>query len=120
MTSKSGKTGKMPAFPLYASDFLTDTREWTDAEVGMYCRLLFTEWVNGSIPANPERLKLLVASDQDEFRQAWEETICHKFESDGNGRLINPRMEKVRKEVIEHKRERSESGKKGAKARWQS
>ena len=120
MNSKSGKPGKMPAFPLYASDFLTDTREWTDAEVGMYCRLLFTEWVNGSIPSNPERLKLLVTSNQEDFNRAWDETIRYKFESNGHGRLINRRMEKVRKEVIEFKKERSESGKKGAKVRWQS
>jgi uncharacterized protein YdaU (DUF1376 family) len=45
---------KAPAFQFYASDFLADTASWTAEEVGVYVRLLASEWVNGCIPPMPQ------------------------------------------------------------------
>ena len=38
--------GKTPAFQLYAADFYMDTNSWSIDEIGIYTRLLFSEWVN--------------------------------------------------------------------------
>jgi len=47
---------KNPAFQFYANDFLADTAEWTNEEVGAYIRLLSLQWINGSITADINRL----------------------------------------------------------------
>jgi len=85
--------GKAPAFQMYASDFLIDTAQWTDREVGIYIRLLFTEWVNGEL--EPERLETLVESDKEKFLKAWK-IVKRKFKVNDNGMLINERLESTR------------------------
>ena len=112
--------GKAPAFPFYASDFLTDTKEWTDREIGIYIRFLCCEWVNGDISPDNKRLLNLISSNEQQFKNAWEETISHKFQKNSKGRLINKRMEVVRKEMEEHRKKRSKAGRAGADARWHS
>ncbi len=47
--------GKAPAFQLFAADALVDTASWTVDEVGIYFRLLMTEWVNGPLPNDEAR-----------------------------------------------------------------
>lgn len=41
---------KAPAFPFYASDFLTDTQTWSEVEVAVHIRLLAWSWLNGGVP----------------------------------------------------------------------
>jgi uncharacterized protein YdaU (DUF1376 family) len=49
--------GKAPAFQFYASDFLTDTMDWSDEQVGVHIRLLAWSWVNRrGIPRDTQRL----------------------------------------------------------------
>ena len=55
--------GKPPAFQFYAAAFLTDTAEWTIQEVGLYIRLLSSQWINGSLPNNKKRLALIAQCD---------------------------------------------------------
>ncbi len=47
---------KAPAFQLYAADFYMDTNTWSIEEIGIYTRLLFSEWVNGPLPNDETRL----------------------------------------------------------------
>ncbi len=100
-----------PAFQFYASDFMGSTGEWTDEEVGRYLRLLCHEWMNGSISVNPVRHVNGGTSPE-----IWA-VIKIKFIDDGNGRLINKRLEETRQKQTAYKQRQSNAGKKSAAAR---
>lgn len=112
------KKGKCPTFPLYASDFLTDTATWTDEEVGVYFRLICNSWVNGGLPDDVERLKNLTKLDSIGFAKTWE-FISQKFVKNSEGFFVNNRLEKVRKAKDEFRKKAQKSGKAGAAKRWQ-
>lgn len=86
---------KPPAFQFYASDFLVDVAEFKSCEVGVYIRLLATQWVNGDLPKESTRLAVICGEDISNFHTIWE-IIRHKFEQNNQGRLVNKRMEEVR------------------------
>lgn len=62
---------KAPAFQLYASDFYMDTTGWTATQVGIYFRLLMSEWVNGFVPNNIEALARIAQVDPGNFTKSW-------------------------------------------------
>lgn len=101
---------------MYAADFLTDTSHWEADEVGVYVRLLLTQWVNGHLPAEMSRLARISGVSVDALVKIWLVIGC-KFVDDGNGNLINLRMEKSRTEKEDYLRLQSEKGKKSAAAR---
>jgi len=103
---------KSPAFQFYAADFLTDTAEMTDQEVGVYIRLLAHQWVNGSIHSDPKRLCSIATSLLD----VWQH-ISYKFVEGEDGRLRNPRLEKTRTLQEENREKRRIAGSKGGKAK---
>jgi len=103
---------KSPAFQFYAADFLTDTAEMTDQEVGVYIRLLSHQWVNGSINSDPERLGSIATG----VLAVWQH-IAYKFEEGEDGRLRNQRLEKTRQEQDENREKRRIAGSKGGKAK---
>ena len=102
-----------PAFQLYASDFLVDTQSWTATEVGIYARLLFHQWVNGSIPDNIQRLTRIGGTDVRTMQKCWLHTLGGKFQKCGNGNLINGRLEQTRKDQEEYRKKLIESGRLG-------
>ncbi len=107
---------KPPAFPLYADDFLGGTMNFTDAEVGIYMRLLCVQWNTGSIPDDDSELN--------SYGKAEPSTplgrVKAKFEKGDDGKLRNARMEAVRSKQTAFREERSKSGTKGAENRWLS
>jgi uncharacterized protein YdaU (DUF1376 family) len=105
-----------PAFQLYASDFYLDTVEWSVEEVGIYNRLLHAQWVNGSLPNNEIRLARIAGCGTRKFQKGWT-TIQFKFHLNGNGRLINERLEKTREKQRKYREMQKEKSKKGVKAR---
>lgn len=105
---------KAPAFQFYAADFLTDTAEMTDQEVGVYIRLLSHQWINGSLHGDPNRLTNGVAIG---VLEVWDE-IKHKFPIGDDGRRRNPRLEETRKQQQEYREKQAEAGKRGAEKRW--
>jgi uncharacterized protein YdaU (DUF1376 family) len=107
---------KNPAFQMYAADFLTDTSHWEADEVGVYTRLLLTQWINGNLPADMNRLARIAGTSVDVMTKIWLVIGC-KFVDDGNGNLINPRLEKSRSDKEAYLRLQSEKGKKSAAAR---
>lgn len=116
--------GKPPAFQLYASDFYMDTISWTAEQVGIYTRLLFYQWVNGSIPDDLEQIARIAGCMGDRkwrtnMERNWRE-LCHKFATLPDGRLVNLRMEKTRKEQEEFRKLLVESGRLGAEKRWKT
>lgn len=107
---------KNPAFQMYAADFLTDTSHWQADEVGVYTRLLLTQWVNGSLPADINRLARIAGVPGEVMAKVWLTVGC-KFVDDGYGNLVNLRMEKSRSDKEAYLRSQSEKGKKSAAAR---
>ena len=112
MTSGNSST-KKPYFPFYPGDFLMATGHWTNAEVGAYLRLLCHQWANGSVPADERRISNIVGVHGADFIEMWS-VVRAKFTADGEGRLVNPRLEKVRAEVDD----RSDKARKAAQQRW--
>lgn len=113
----SDKKGKAPAFQMYASDFLTDTHEFTVCEVGAYIRLLLSQWVNGSLPPDPKRLAFIAGMDTVNFLESWH-ILKTKFKENAEGRLVNSRMEQVRERQQMYSENRRKCGVRGAEARW--
>jgi uncharacterized protein YdaU (DUF1376 family) len=103
-----------PAFQLYAADFYMDTASWPVEEVGMYTRLLFYQWVNGSIPSDVEKIARIAGCISGRKWSAnvarmWS-NICHKFATLPDGNLANLRLEESRQKqnkFIESQRERA-------------
>ena len=109
---------KPPAFQFYASDFYVDTNSWTCTEVGLYMRLLMSEWVNGPLPNDTERLARASGMDHGNFKKLWCPLVKGKFVENGNGTLINLRLERVRENQSKYRESQAEKGRHSAKKRW--
>lgn len=94
------KTG--PSFQLYAADLLVDTNEWTCEEVGVYIRLLMSEWVNGDLPVDLKKLARIAGIDQKRFQKVSRQLML-KFQENGNKRLINLRLEETRNNQLKYR-----------------
>jgi len=109
--------GKAPAFQLYASDFYIDTNSWTVDELGIYTRLLLSQWVNGALPSEENRLARIAGCGVKRFLAGWSQ-VQVKFHLNGNGTYINDRLEEERAKQVEYKELQSLRGKKSANKRW--
>jgi uncharacterized protein YdaU (DUF1376 family) len=106
--------GNPPAFQLYSNDFFVDTITWELDELGLYARLLFVEWSNGPLPNDHKKLAKIAGISPKKFSNLFQ--ICSsKFVLNGDGNLINVRMEEARVKQTKY----SESRKEIAKARWE-
>jgi len=112
------KINKAPAFQFYAGDFLSDinVQLMTMAQRGIYITLLANEWIEGELPNNLVKLKVLCGNPVD-FETDWE-AIKHCFVVE-DGKLVNNRLEKERGKMVAYRERMSDAGKKGAKTRWQ-
>lgn len=94
---------KLPAVLWYASDWLgSNTRaRMTHQQRDVYLTLLFRSWYElpaGTLPNNEEELAMMGGVDH----ETWDRIkgpILAKFESDGNGRVLNQRMFKEAKKA---------------------
>ena len=108
-----------PAFQFYPADFLSDENValMSLAGRGAYITLICYCWREGSIPSDMNRLGRLCGIDSLAMAELWAELDgCFEL---ANGRYIHPRLERERVKQQEFNRERQESGRKGAEARWQ-
>ena len=109
--------GKMPAFPLYAADFDMDTNTWTNDEVGVYLRLLLSQWVNGPLPNDTKKLAKIVRISPKKFQNVFN-NISHKFHKNGDNLLYNKRLEEERKNKVNYLEHQAKVGREGAEKRW--
>jgi uncharacterized protein YdaU (DUF1376 family) len=109
---------KAPAFQLYSNDFLVDTLDWSIEEIGIYTRLLFYQWANGSIPDDPKRMARIAGCGTNKFIGNSKKVLM-KFVKNSEGFLQNLRLEETRKEQIENHIKAVESGTYGANKRWE-
>lgn len=109
---------KSPAYQWYPKDYDTDeaVKLMTYEQEGIYRRLLDHQALHGSIPAEPSQIAMLVPKvPLRRFLSLWP-AIAVKFKTEG-GRLINQKLEKVKKNTAAYKAAKSEAGRKSAEAR---
>jgi len=98
-----------PAFQLYADDFLGGTIHFTDAEAGLYMRLLCVQWSAGGIPDNDEEIASYGKGGTPIAR------VKAKFEKCADGLLRNQRLESERQKQIAFRESRAANGKLGGR-----
>jgi uncharacterized protein YdaU (DUF1376 family) len=108
-----------PAFQLYASDTIADKhyRLMSLEERGLLLSLLCECWVNRSVPADPDELGKWLGFQGGVIKAALSSRVVSFF-SPCNGELINPKLERYRKELEERREKMSKGGIRGAKAKW--
>jgi uncharacterized protein YdaU (DUF1376 family) len=87
------------------------------AQKGAYIVLISYQWLNDGLPKNDSYIRNLLGGTP-KWKQLWA-GVKHKF-VEIDGRLYNKRLYKERQKQIEHRKQASEAGKKGAEKRWQS
>jgi len=103
-----------PAFQFYADDFVAGTMKFTDAEVGLYVRLLCAQWAEGGLPDDDAEL---VSYGRGETPLA---RVKAKFIKGKDGLLRNARLEDVRAKQAAFRQSRVDAGRNGAANRWHS
>ncbi len=93
-------TNVLPWFPLYAGDWIRDedVQCMSRASEADYLRLLCYQWAEGSIPADPRKIRRLLKPMSDgEWAETWAE-IGEKFPpvEGAPDRLANPRLDAIR------------------------
>ncbi len=88
---------KTPAFQFYPDDFIGGTSAMTPAEVGAYILLLCHQWTSGGLPNDERRLFALARTNNEPITEAAVRyVVAEKFVVGEDGKLRNPRMERVR------------------------
>jgi len=113
---------KSPAFQFYPGDFLSDENviSMTFEERGIYITLLCSCWIQGSIPADPEKLNRLLPGYSNESGIPSQVLECFTEMEGDSKRLVHPRLDKERQKQADFKDVKSESGKRGAQKRWEN
>lgn len=105
-----------PYMPLFVGDFMASTATWTGPERGLYLQLLAFAWTAGTLPADLTRLARAVNYSPEEFGALWP-VMREKF-TNGDGKLTNGRLERVRAGIAEYRSERAKNAKRAAGMRW--
>jgi len=106
-----------PAFQFYPAAFDTATATWELDEVGLYLRLLMAQWITGPLPNDPKKLSKIARISPKKFSNLFQ-IVSTKFISDGNGNLINEKLENIRQEQITYRKDQAKHGKYGADKRY--
>jgi uncharacterized protein YdaU (DUF1376 family) len=108
-----------PAMPFYGKDFYGDVNVvlMTIAEQGMYLKMIWYCWSEGSVPDDPERLSRLFQVDRATFEKESFSKLRACFEA-ADGRLVHRKIERIRAELDEFRNKKKRAGKKGAEKRW--
>jgi uncharacterized protein YdaU (DUF1376 family) len=110
-------TEKSPAFQFYYKEWLTGTRIMTRIERDIYLSLLIYSYDLDGLPDDmPELQRIAACRNRHEVKAL--QYVLRKFEKGDDGRLRNLRMERVRVNQTEFKKQMTDRGKKAAQARW--
>jgi uncharacterized protein YdaU (DUF1376 family) len=113
-----------PYFPFYVNDFCSDglVEAMTTEEVGAYILLLCKAWLEnqpGTLPCD-DRVLARWSRLTDERWMACKPSVLSPFKLECDNRYHQKRMKIEHKSMMNRKKERSESGKLGAKKKWHS
>lgn len=120
---------KLPWFPLYVADFLTDERvlAMSYQQIGMYTVLLCHQWQHGSIPADPSRAQAMlklgssqVGDDEEPASLARVMAECFSPHPTLPDRLINLKLFGIAEQQREKQQRLSEGGRRGGLASSQA
>jgi uncharacterized protein YdaU (DUF1376 family) len=100
---------KPPAFQFYVDDFLGGTMHFTDAEAGLYIRLLCVQWSRGGLPDDADELATYGKGGTSIIR------VLAKFPKCEDGLLRNGRLEEERAKQESYRESRSINGKQGGR-----
>ena len=105
---------RLPYVPFYCSDWLGDSkvRRMSLEQRGAYFDLLCHAWDDGAIPANADQRAHLLGITKRKLNSLWP-GIAPCWVSNGNGGLVNPRLERER----EKQASKQTAGKHGGKAK---
>jgi uncharacterized protein YdaU (DUF1376 family) len=92
-----------PWFPFYGKDWTSSTRNLSPEAKGCYIDLLAYAWDNGSIPLDEEERRLITGADRAQWRRVWSKLEA-RFAITEDGRLVNPRLERIRFEATSFQR----------------
>ena len=114
----------VPYFNFYPSDYLSSPTVACMSVTceGMYMRLLFFQWQDGSIPDDERKLRGLtktIGAQNDCFWQEFAEHLDEVFPLCEDGQRRNRRMDADRVAAFDLVRRNSENGKKGGRRRNQ-
>lgn len=112
---------RAPAFQFYPKDYESDehVKLMDLAQEGAYLRLMSNQWMNGSIPSDICQLAKICRTTPAKMRALWP-GLAPCFVVAAEGRLVNRRLERQREEMLSHRAERSEAGRRGANSKWHS
>ena len=111
---------KSPAFQFYPADFLADENVslMSNQEIGCYIKLMCYCWREGSIPKEISKIAKLCGEDSLAMAELWLSiSPCFTVAIADPSRLLHNRLEAERVKQENFRKERSESGKKGAEAK---
>lgn len=118
---RNGRTPKSPAFQLYPGDFLADPRvqAMRKEEVGVYCLLLFAEWLEGGpLIDDHEYLARIARCTPEEFATIWVAVgRCFRASSTHAGCIESPRLERERRFQAEGRERRIQASRIAVDAR---
>lgn len=103
-----------PAYLHYASDFMVLTGGWDPIEVCTYMRLRASQWVNGYLVNDQDRLARISGVKIEDFKKAWV-IVGLEFALCDDGFLRDPALERLRAEREVFLKRQSENGKKGGR-----
>lgn len=104
----------MPWFPWWITDQLHVMRGWPLIGRAVYRELLDIQWLDGSLPADPEKLRALVGATSTQWWAAW----CHiepAFPVTSDGTRRNPQLENLRQQQYQRHQKRVHAGSLGGK-----
>ena len=97
MSDKPPKRKRSAWFAFYPDDFDGGTRSMSLAGRGAFLGLLSYQFANGSVPADDRTICRIIGAFPDEWEPIRNEVLS-KFEKDGDGNLVNARMQKESEE----------------------
>jgi uncharacterized protein YdaU (DUF1376 family) len=108
---------KAPAFQFYPKDYLSDENvsALTAAEEGLYWRAVCHCWIEGSIPADPERLSKILGKGCTIDEATNVQRMFNGRSTDG--RLTHKRLDKERAHQADRRRQTSAAGTRSAEMR---
>ena len=106
--------------PLYVYEFIADrnVQAMELDELGAYFRLILTQWVNGSVPADRRELARLLHRDTETMERIWSALApCYKAHPELPGELVQGRVEEERETALNRLAGNSKGGKTSAERR---
>jgi uncharacterized protein YdaU (DUF1376 family) len=109
------KIQKTPSFPFYPKDWLSDinVQSLSHEEKGIYLDMLCYSWLD-DLPDDAKVIAKILRCDSSAIIQS----IIDRFFTVKKGKIFNKKIEKIKQELIEFRKKKSEAGKLGNAKRW--